>query len=363
MLDDWLAADRRARRGAVHLSRLSAHRAEPPRHVWDRASVSRPKVWLSDQSSIAWSRHYLWGQMHVEFVYSTWQRIGGAHLPAGTFRVEDGVTTITRTYGEQRLVPRDSAPSLTLPARDKPMALARQISSCRRRPDTDPRERDDCSASQSRLCRDRDARARHRVRVRRDAGRRARAARFARGSPRSFPGRHPIVVVVTDLAWPHVAGVRAWVARGATIVSHRAAREFLARSRGQTVDAVARSARAASRPRHVPLPRRGRLADARRRRHPALSHRRRGERGGPRRVRATRPVPVGERLPSEREARRPNISTTCSPRSSAPACRRSRSRRSTRRSSSGNASRHSPSVQPRPEPSRGIRRNTRPRRR
>jgi hypothetical protein len=36
-------------------------------------------------------------------------------------------------------------------------------------------------------------------------------------------------VVVTDLAWPHVAGVRAWVARGATIVSHRAAREFLAR--------------------------------------------------------------------------------------------------------------------------------------
>src|SRR4029077_1732428 len=42
-----------------------------------------------------------------------------------------------------------------------------------------------------------------------------------------FPGRHPIVVVVTDLAWPHVAGVRAWVAHGATIVSHRAAREFL----------------------------------------------------------------------------------------------------------------------------------------
>jgi hypothetical protein len=42
-----------------------------------------------------------------------------------------------------------------------------------------------------------------------------------------FPGRHPVVVVVTDLAWPHVAGVRAWVARGATIVSHRAARTFL----------------------------------------------------------------------------------------------------------------------------------------
>jgi len=42
-----------------------------------------------------------------------------------------------------------------------------------------------------------------------------------------FPGRHPVVVVVTDLAWPHVAGVRAWVARGATIASHRAAQSFL----------------------------------------------------------------------------------------------------------------------------------------
>jgi hypothetical protein len=42
-----------------------------------------------------------------------------------------------------------------------------------------------------------------------------------------FPGRHPIVVVVTDLAWPHVSGVRYWVAQGVTIVSHRAARTFL----------------------------------------------------------------------------------------------------------------------------------------
>lgn len=44
---------------------------------------------------------------------------------------------------------------------------------------------------------------------------------------RLFPVRHPIVVVVTDLAWPHVAGVRFWVASGATIVSHRASRSFL----------------------------------------------------------------------------------------------------------------------------------------
>ena len=42
-----------------------------------------------------------------------------------------------------------------------------------------------------------------------------------------FPGNHKITVVVTDLAWPHVAGVRYWVANGATIIAHKAAREFL----------------------------------------------------------------------------------------------------------------------------------------
>jgi hypothetical protein len=35
--------------------------------------------------------------------------------------------------------------------------------------------------------------------------------------------------VVTDLAWPHIAGVRYWAATGATIVTHEAGRAFLQR--------------------------------------------------------------------------------------------------------------------------------------
>jgi hypothetical protein len=42
-----------------------------------------------------------------------------------------------------------------------------------------------------------------------------------------FPGPHPVAVVVTDLAWPHVAGVRYWVGAGATVISHRASEPFL----------------------------------------------------------------------------------------------------------------------------------------
>jgi hypothetical protein len=46
---------------------------------------------------------------------------------------------------------------------------------------------------------------------------------------RLFPGHKGVAVVVTDLAWPHIAGVRYWVARGATIVSHANSRPMLER--------------------------------------------------------------------------------------------------------------------------------------
>ena len=42
-----------------------------------------------------------------------------------------------------------------------------------------------------------------------------------------------MVVVITDLAWPHVAGARFWVARGATIVTHRGSVGFLQRITAQ----------------------------------------------------------------------------------------------------------------------------------
>jgi hypothetical protein len=44
-----------------------------------------------------------------------------------------------------------------------------------------------------------------------------------------FAGHHPVNVVVTDVAWPHVSGVRFWVASGATIISRDMSRPFLER--------------------------------------------------------------------------------------------------------------------------------------
>jgi hypothetical protein len=170
--------------------------------------------------------HYLWGQIHVEFVYSTWQRVGNMHLPGVAFRMDDGVTAVTRTFGVRRLVPRDSAPSLVLPAHSGEMAMKLPTFLQPTKPDTIR------VSATTYLLRNRGYT--EAVSLVRDT---AFVFDATQGEERVhqdslwigtlFPGRHPIVVVVTDLAWPHVSGVRAWVARGATIVTHRAARDFL----------------------------------------------------------------------------------------------------------------------------------------
>jgi hypothetical protein len=225
MLDDWLAAQ------DVRVEGRCTYR-DYPRVVLSRAGVrGRERLFLDPKSGYPTKLdrvepHYLWGQVHVEFVYSTWQRVGGAHLPGGAFRMEDGVTAITRTFGARRLVSRDSAPSLVLPPRSAQMAVATPSFLQPIKPDTIR------VSATTFLLRNRgytetislvhdtvfvfDA-TQGEERVRQDSSWIATL----------FPGHHPIVLVVTDLAWPHVAGVRAWVARGATVVSHRAAREFL----------------------------------------------------------------------------------------------------------------------------------------
>ena len=170
--------------------------------------------------------HYLWGQVHVEFVYSTWQRIGNMHWPGATFRMDDGVTSITRSFGKRRMVPRDSAPSLALPARSGEMRMAMPIFLQPAKPDTIR------VSATTYLLRNRGytesvTLVRDTVFVFDAAQGEERVHQDSLWIARLFPGPHPIVVVVTDLAWPHVSGVRGWVARGATIVAHRAARDFL----------------------------------------------------------------------------------------------------------------------------------------
>jgi hypothetical protein len=227
MLEDWLAAT------DVRVAARCQYR-DYSRVVLTRRGVRGEEQLYVDPKTgypIKLDRvepHYLWGQLHVEFVYSTWERVGDAHLPGSTFRLEDGTTMVTRTFGERRFVPRDSVPSLTVPARSTAMAIALPAFLAPTKPDT-VRVSNSVYLLRNRGFAETIALARDTVFVFDATQGEARVQEDSAWIAKLFPGRHPIVLVVTDLAWPHVAGVRAWVARGATIVAHPAARDFLSR--------------------------------------------------------------------------------------------------------------------------------------
>lgn len=225
VLDDWLASPN------VRVLERCEYR-DYPRIVLSRAGPrGEERLFVDERTGIPLKLdriepHYLWGQVHVEYVYSTWQRLDNVLLPGVSFRVVDDRTNIERAFETTSLVPADSAPSLTIPRSDKVMGYPIVAFLAPSQPDTIR------VTPTTFLLKNRGYT--ETVTLRRDT---VYLFDATQGDERSqkdsvwigklFPGRHSIVVVVTDLAWPHVSGVRYWVAQGATIVSHRAARRFL----------------------------------------------------------------------------------------------------------------------------------------
>jgi hypothetical protein len=225
VLDDWLASPN------VRVLERCEYR-DYPRIVLSRAGPrGEERLFIDERTGIPLKldrteSHYLWGQVHVEYVYSTWERVGNALLPGASFRVVDDRPNIERTFETTNLVAADSAPSLAIPPSDKPMGYPIVAFLAPTQPDTIR------VTPTTFLLKNRGYA--ETVTLRRDT---VYLFDATQGDERSqkdsvwigklFPGKHPIVVVVTDLAWPHVSGVRYWVAQGATIVSHRAARTFL----------------------------------------------------------------------------------------------------------------------------------------
>jgi hypothetical protein len=166
----------------------------------------------------------LWGRQQVAYVYSNWVKVGGAQYPMASFRLVDGQIHISRTAAP---LPADStAPVPPALADTVDMRLASAVPAGPA-PDT-VRVSPTTVVLRTRfytnvvtLVRDTvyllDAQFSGEERARQDSTWIARL----------FPGRHPVVLVVSDLAWPHIAGVRSWVAMGATVVGHRSTREFL----------------------------------------------------------------------------------------------------------------------------------------
>lgn len=233
-----------------------------PRTVLARRTVEGPeRLYLDPKSGYPVKveydiASYLWGQLHTEYVWSTWIAVrGGGAYPGVAFRLEDGETVATRTVAGPSiaLMPADSAPRMALPATAPEMRRAPSDPTTPAPPDTvrvGPRTYLLVTPAYTQTV----TLLRDTVYLLDATSGEARARQDSAWIARLYPGKHPVVVVVTDLAWPHVAGVRFWAARGATFVTHAASREFLqqltARRWTMAPDALERS----SMPRGARLP-------------------------------------------------------------------------------------------------------------
>jgi hypothetical protein len=166
--------------------------------------------------------HYLWGQNRVEYVYSTWQRVGDAAFPGVSFRLVDGRTNVERNLSSISLVSPDSAPRLAVPESTREMGFAVE-------PFLRPLNPDTIRLGAAAFLLKNPGYAEMVVLARDtvfifDATQGEQRARLDSGwIGRLFPGKHPIALIVSDLAWPHIAGVRYWAAQGVPIYAHRAA--------------------------------------------------------------------------------------------------------------------------------------------
>lgn len=169
--------------------------------------------------------HFLWGDVLVEYLWTNWQPVGASLAPVASYRLVDGESDIVRNIGPLSLIRADSAPRLTLPANapDMPTSGVQWPA-----PDT-VRIGAQAFMLVNRAYRNVVMLARDTVWVLDAQIDERRARQDAAWIARLFPGTHAVALVVTDLAWPHIGGVRYWVARGATVYSHRLSQPFLSR--------------------------------------------------------------------------------------------------------------------------------------
>jgi hypothetical protein len=168
--------------------------------------------------------HALFGDVLAEYVWTTWLKAGTAAAPRSAFRLEDGTTDRAWTHSGYALVERDSVANLLAqgsanPASPPSPAAWNVVDTIRVNASTflltTPIYTNVVSLQSDTV---------FIFDAQQDE---ARARSDSVWIGKLFPGRHPLVLVVTDLAWPHIGGVRFWVANGVPIITHRMSKSFL----------------------------------------------------------------------------------------------------------------------------------------
>jgi hypothetical protein len=229
VVGDWVAA------ADAHVVGLCPYR-DDDRLVLERSAPGRPaeRLYFDRESGfpVKLDRtvpHETWGQFHEEVLWSTWIEAGEGFLPSAAFRIRDGDVDMERTVGEVELLPAADAALPALPAEVRGPAPTSVLGDpAAMRPDT-VRIGDGAFLLAHPMYNEAILAAGDTVWVLDATLNEARARQDSAWVARLFPDARHVAVVVTDLAWPHVGGVRFWVARGATIVSHAQSEAFLRR--------------------------------------------------------------------------------------------------------------------------------------
>jgi hypothetical protein len=206
---------------------------EYPRLVVERAGIYGPeRLYLDVKTGLPVKLdreepHYLWGQVRSEFVYQTWIAAGDLIRPGAVFHLIDGNVDTERVDGGFSLVAPDSAPSMRVPA--SPPMKSELAMFLQPLPVDTERVGGDVMVLRNRGYRHGVVMLRDTVFLLDATQGDARGRLDSAWIARLYPKHRAVVVVVTDLAWPHIAGVRYWVSRGATIVSHASSRPMLDR--------------------------------------------------------------------------------------------------------------------------------------
>ena len=233
-LDAWATlADWRRAASDVRVAARCVYREYPRLVLERRGAFGAERLYLDAKTGLPVKLEreepsYLWGQLRAEYLYQTWIMSGGALHPGAVFRLVDGAVDVERVESDFTVAPPDSAPPLRLPAGAEAMTAAPPLFVQPLPVDT-VRAGERTVVLRNRAYREVAVMLRDTVYLLDATQGEARARLDSAWISKLWPSHRAVVVVVTDLAWPHVAGVRYWVARGATVVSHASSRPFLER--------------------------------------------------------------------------------------------------------------------------------------
>ena len=230
-LDAWLVISDWSKARDVRFAGIETYRDYPRIVLTRQTAQGEERLFLDEKSGFPVKleyvdTHYLWGQQQIEYVYSVWQQSGPVFSANTSFRVADGEVEMSKTVGNVELIAANAAPSLAMP--DAPKEPVNRTPLFLR---PLPPKTIDVSASTKILSNpgynEMIAAVGDEVYVLDATQGEERARQDHEIIRKLYPNTTKINVVVTDLAWPHVAGVRYWVSQEATIISHRAAQRFL----------------------------------------------------------------------------------------------------------------------------------------